>query len=614
MDRKKDFKKGISSDDKRRQRQEEQLSLRKSKRDEKMEVKRRQVVSEHIAEQIDSDGDAPLLIPLSREEERKERHIERTGEFKRGITSDDAFAKRAKEQIARIKNKRASRLSEKRNMGVGMGVGEDPSPLVLKDAREWKKLLYLSSDNPENIKRVFKAIQHFRSLTSSSSEDVSKIIEAIIQLGIGPRIIELSNASNFPKIQYEATWLLTNISSGNSDQTRYVANLPHAIEVLVKLLNTSSDEKLRENVVWTLSNMAGDSLEYRNNVLSINNVVPLFLKNLNESTSESNTKTTVWALSNLFRGKPHPNIPRDYVLDTIRTLAKIFKGLDEHSENNKELLSDLCWTFSFISDVSELQGNIHLPLYGNALIQSGVIKKMIELLYSQSMKIKRPSLRTIGNLAAGTSEQTSYLIKEGFLVKCASLMNHADRQIRKEAVWILSNIAAGTSEQKDIFIRSGLLERVISLLGSDSQDVKNECLWTLTHISDKQESLKTLVDYGVLPALCDSLSVADPDFLLRGLTLLKAILKYGKENGELYSSFAEDADCIDKLEVLQEHANHEIYEMAVDIIEKYFNDDEEQGIYSPVVSDKEYEKVYSPSMPKWGDDTEEEIQKGKYNF
>ena len=592
--RKSEFKKGIKSEKKTRQRQEEQINIRKAKRDEKLETKRRQVGD--VAEDEYGIGNTNSSVKpfISREDERKERQSERSGDFKKGITIEDSFAKRAKDQIRRIKAKRASRLDKFRDKPLQFRQSHHQTPhqMLQKDIKEWKQMLYLPDNSEENVVQVLRAMKHFRSLTSSSGEEnLETIINEIIELGIGPRVVELASASKFPKIQFEATWLLTNITSGTTSQTIYVANLPRAIEVLVNLLN-SSDEGLRENVVWTLANMAGDSIKYRNNVLSINNVIPLFLKNLNTSTRQTNTKITVWALSNLLRGKPSPNIQYEHVIAIINSLAKLLNGLDPRSEGNKELISDLCWACSYISDDNRQEGNVHVPKYGDVLIKSGMIDKMIELLYATEFNIKQPSLRILGNLIAGTTDQTTYVLHHGFLVKCTALLNVTKPDIRKETVWILSNIAAGTNEQKNALFQSGLVEKVIKMMHTDILNVKNECLWLLAHLCEDEDNIEKVVDLDAVSALCDLLDVGTNEMLIRTLVLLKTILKYGQRNGKVYTELV--YECVEKIEALQQHDKTEVYELAVDIIDKYFNEEDDQQVYSPTIPDWNND-VYNPS-------------------
>ena len=57
---------------------------------------------------------------------------------------------------------------------------------------------------------------------------------------------------------------------------------------------------------------------------------------------------------------------------------------------------------------------------------------------------------------------------------------------------------------------------------------------------------------------------------------LEAILKSASE-GNKYSQLVDEADGIEKLENLQEHESHEVYQKAVTIVEKYFGGSEEES-------------------------------------
>ena len=75
---------------------------------------------------------------------------------------------------------------------------------------------------------------------------------------------------------------------------------------------------------------------------------------------------------------------------------------------------------------------------------------------------------------------------------------------------------------------------------------------------------------------------------------IENILKLGEEDKEKsgaemndFSRLVEEADGMDKLETLQSHANDEIYQRAVKILESYFGleDEEVQGIQPQVAED-----------------------------
>ena len=73
------------------------------------------------------------------------------------------------------------------------------------------------------------------------------------------------------------------------------------------------------------------------------------------------------------------------------------------AENDKiEIISDICWAFSYITD----EGKAGFE----TIVQSGVVRRLVQLLEHQSLSISVPCLRTIGNLLTGSDEITTACI------------------------------------------------------------------------------------------------------------------------------------------------------------------------------------------------------------
>ena len=242
-------------------------------------------------------------------------------------------------------------------------------------------------------------------------------IQAVVDAGCVPTLINFLAFDEDPHLQLEAGWALTNIASGTSDQTDAVA-CAGAIPAFVRLLATSSSVQVREQAVWALGNIAGDSAAYRNEVLAAGALKPLLSELLSHmpppggsttpprrrslAVAGANHKNTVvvepamievdsgrghehqlqqqqqqhlgeptasqrasllrngaWLLSNLCRGKPR------VALYKLKPALPVLARLLTCCQDDEDTLADALWAVSYLSDGE--QANIDAVLSTHAV-------------------------------------------------------------------------------------------------------------------------------------------------------------------------------------------------------------------------------------------------------
>jgi importin subunit alpha-1 len=558
-ERHRSFKKGVDPDEARRKRDEHKVEIRKTKREETLMKKRR----EH-----------PAAL------QQREASLATTGGFETTAGSSSTLPGVSDETVSTVVSSAGggpltlgSAAAETMLESASDASDSGAAPLTTRSRQEilasmpaLRDTLYQQGAGPELLLRT---VREFRRILSI--ERAPPIQEVIECQGTVEKFVEFLIYDQFPELQFEAAWALTNIASGNTEQTTVVVQAG-ALPLFVRLLH-APNEDVCEQAAWALGNIAGDSVQYRDLVLAHGAMEPL-LRLLQTQRKPSMLRNATWTLSNFCRGKPAPEM--SLILAALPILANLIQSSDE------EVLVDTCWALSYLSD-DKTENNAQI----DAIIRSGLVPRVIELLGHESTAIQQPALRTIGNIVTGTDEQTQTVLDGGALPYLLRLLSSTKRLIRKETCWTVSNITAGTIEQIELVIGSGLIPPLITLLATSDFETRREAAWAISNATagGTDAQIRALVMQGCIKPMCDLLLVNDSKLLIVVLEGLENMLASGERERERlhqpaneYASLIEQVGGLEKIEMLQNHVNEDIYFKSQHILRTYFDVEEEDEI------------------------------------
>ncbi len=489
----------------------------------------------------------------------RSKQDERRKGFKKGLDPPDSRLRRIEENVKIRKNKREELALKRRN-------------IVLVTSDQTAEEVYFASQAADNDLNTFiqmilstneeEILRGTRSIRRILSRESNPPIDKVVQSNIVLHLVKLLECEN---IQFEAAWVLTNIAAGTSDHTKSVIQAG-AVPAFVKMIQTSQKIENKGQAVWALGNIAGESTQTRDYVLSCGALGPL-IENLKVSNNKSFLRNGTWFLSNLVRGKPCPDF--DQISGCLEPLYRLLHLEDE------EILGDACWAISYISDGEDYRIQ--------AVVEAGFVPRLVKLIKSNNQTIVTPALRAIGNIVTGNFEQTQAALNMGCLTAVCDIMkNSSDSNVLKECCWTISNITAGTAPQIQQVLESGAVPLLLHLMEEGEFNVKKETAWTVSNAisGGSDEQVKYLMNEGFLKALVGLLSSHDCETVIMCLDGLSRVLEIGNTMSNMdnnpYTIALESNGGLDIIEDLQNHSHEKIHEMTGNILDQYFEEEEER--------------------------------------
>eukprot|EP00914_Ancora_sagittata_P025345 GHVO01050388.1.p1 GENE.GHVO01050388.1~~GHVO01050388.1.p1 ORF type:complete len:503 (+),score=66.38 GHVO01050388.1:91-1599(+) len=479
----------------------------------------------------------------------------RRKDFKKAST--DPRRKREDATVQIRKADREAQLTKRRQEAFTTGF--DQQNPAIPGAQMSKLQAYVDAVNSSDPQGQYEGAEQFRRLLSIANNPP---IQDVINSGVVPRFVEFLKDSSRPNLQFESAWVLTNIASGTRDQTKQVID-NGAVPIFVCLLS-SNDNEVREQAVWALGNIAGDNPQSRDLVLREGALEPV-LNLLRENKKPTLLRNATWTLSNLCRGKPEPIL--EWVYPALPVLKKLIY------EEDTEVLADACWALSYISDGPQAT---HIE----AVVNSGVCQRLVELLSHKDALVLTPALRAVGNIVTGSDLQTDKILACEALPLLNNLLSSNRRGICREACWAISNITAGNKTQIQQVITNHMIPQLIALLKNSEIEIRREAAWAISNAASggSHQQVDYLVECGCIKPLCDLLDLPDMKIVSVTLEALLVILKVGQK--KMYEEELEDNPYVDliekangsyKMKSLQDTPkNQRPYQQVIDILNQFF--------------------------------------------
>ncbi|CAL9213457.1 unnamed protein product [Arabidopsis halleri] len=438
------YKVSVDADEGRRRREDNMVEIRKNKREENLQKKRREGFTPSMASQLGQDFSSSLPT---------EKRLENIQQMIAGVMSEDRNI-----QLEATAGFRKL-LSIERNPPINEVVQSGVVPRIVQ---------FLSRDDFTQLQ--FEAAWALTNIASGTSENTKVIIDS----GAVPLFVKLlSSASD--EVREQAVWALGNVA-GDSPKCRDHVLSCEAMMSLLAQFNEHSKLSMLRNATWTLSNFCRGkpqpAFEQTKAALPA-------LERLLHSTDEEVLTDASWALSYLSDGTNEK-------IQTVIDAGVIPRLVQLLAHPSPSVLVPALRTIGNIVTGDDLQTQ--------EVINSQALPGLLNLLKNTYKKsIKKEACWTISNITAGNSSQIQEVIQAGIIQPLVNLVQNGEFEIKKEAVWAISNATSGGNhDQIKFLVSQGCIKPLCDLLSCPDPRIVTVTLEGLENILKVGEAEQNL--------------------------------------------------------------------------------------------------------------------------
>lgn len=222
-----------------------------------------------------------------------------------------------------------------------------------------------------------------------------------------------------------------------------------------------------------------------------------------------------------------------------------------------------------------------------------IVKQILKFLRSPSQEIRRLALKVVGNISY--SSNSKMLLDLDALDYINEFSGEPKACIKKEICYIISNFVGENKWNTHKVISHSVINKPIKALYSQDDEILREASWVFSNISKtaQDDDILSLIDKNILNVISEAITTSNSDVVLNLLNFIKRALDVGKKIGknnmtnvnkicELFDA----SDCLIALENLLGFPKLSVFNFANEIIEEYFEFEEEEKIETSEVPSK----------------------------